>query len=108
MPSICKSSLHSHGERSLRQRDKIRPCSKLPDVRSSSSTMTQMSLKLLRCLLAVIVGAAGILAAQAFAAMWIYPVPMNYFVLAEFRELPADDKKLEEWLLSQPGVYIGF
>jgi len=32
---------------------------------------------------------------------------MNYVVQAEFEELPASDKELEKWLLSQPHVYIG-
>jgi hypothetical protein len=35
-------------------------------------------------------------------------IPMDYVVEAEFQELPPDDKELEQWLLKQPGVYIGF
>src|SRR4051794_27437180 len=33
--------------------------------------------------------------------------PMDYTVTATFEELPPDDKELEVWLKSQPGVYIG-
>jgi hypothetical protein len=34
--------------------------------------------------------------------------PMDYVVEAEFQELPPDDEELDEWLLAQPDVYIGY
>jgi hypothetical protein len=46
-------------------------------------------------------GALLCLAELAFAP------PMDYFVRAEFEDLPDSDVALEKWLFDQPGVYIG-
>jgi hypothetical protein len=44
----------------------------------------------------------------ALTAVWVglksIPATLIYSVEAEFAEMPADDKALEEWLRTQPGV----
>jgi hypothetical protein len=39
-----------------------------------------------------------------FVVTFYVPTRWDYTVQAEFRELPPDDKGLEQWLLEQPGV----
>lgn len=54
------------------------------------------------CLATVFVG--------LLASVWLAADagPMDYTVVAEFRELPLTDGNLKQWLRSQPGVYISF
>jgi hypothetical protein len=58
-------------------------------------------------LLALILG--SILLATLFLTVWVaFSPPIDYVVRAEFQELPPGDEDLKQWLLDQPGVYIGF
>lgn len=43
-----------------------------------------------------------------WAGLQLIPVSRAYAVRAEFAELPADDRELEQWLCSQPGVVKAF
>ena len=61
---------------------------------------------LLAGLLAILCGLTLVLGSCVALSMFL--ASMEYAVEAEFRELPPDDKELEQWLLGQPGVYIGF
>lgn len=64
--------------------------------------------KPLRPFLGLIIVVLGLGVCVPVAAWLAFSPPMDYVVGAEFRELPADDKELQQWLLSQPDVYIGF
>lgn len=58
--------------------------------------------------MAGLVAGGGILCGGLlFVVDSIFTPPMAYAVHAEFEELPLSDEELEQWLLSQPGVYIG-
>jgi hypothetical protein len=50
----------------------------------------------------------ALFAAVEFGGRLPFEPPMDYVVRAEFQELPPTDEALEQWLLQQPGVYIGF
>jgi hypothetical protein len=66
--------------------------------------------KPLRVLLGVVGVAAvalGLCAALPVAALLLFPPPVDYVVRAEFQELPASEQPIEQWLLNEPGVYIG-
>lgn len=64
--------------------------------------------RLLLMILGCIVGVSSLGVALLLLAEFVVHIPMDYVVRAEFQELPASDQELEEWLLQQPGVYIGF
>jgi hypothetical protein len=52
--------------------------------------------------------AVGLCAVQLYVGRLPFEPPMDYIVRAEFQELPTTDEALQQWLLQQPGVYIGF
>jgi hypothetical protein len=58
------------------------------------------------CLVAIYVVYITVSVLSWFVGEILYQ-PIDFGVVAEFRELPPTDDELKQWLVKQPGVYIG-